>query len=126
MSVAVAFCGQFKSSMCALWIATDPRLVQRDRKATDQTSLGTHHKVHFLLLRSIYILQEPRNWSTMAQPVCVSFSVSLIDTQLQYENFLSTVWKTYLITVGTHSILGFLEVKGLATDASASESDIPV
>ena len=33
---------------------------------------------------------------------------------------------TYLITVGTHSIFGFLEVKGLATEASASDRDIPV
>lgn len=36
-----------------------------------------------------------------------------------------TVKWTYLISVGTHSILGFLEVKGEATEASASERDIP-
>ena len=32
---------------------------------------------------------------------------------------------TYLITVGTHSILLFLDVKGEATEASASDSEIP-
>ena len=32
----------------------------------------------------------------------------------------------YLITVGTHSMLGFLDVNGLATEASASDNDIPV
>ena len=30
-----------------------------------------------------------------------------------------------LMTNGTHSILGFLDVNGLATDASAFDSDIP-
>ena len=29
------------------------------------------------------------------------------------------------MTNGTHSILGFLDVNGLATDASAFDSDIP-
>lgn len=29
------------------------------------------------------------------------------------------------ITIGTHSIFGFLEVNGLATDASAFDNDIP-
>lgn len=31
----------------------------------------------------------------------------------------------YLITLGTHSMLGILEVKGEATDASASDREIP-
>lgn len=30
-----------------------------------------------------------------------------------------------LMTNGTHSIFGFLDVNGLATDASAFDSDIP-
>ena len=32
---------------------------------------------------------------------------------------------TYLITSGTQEILGIFDVKGEATDASVSESDIP-
>ena len=31
----------------------------------------------------------------------------------------------YLITVGTHSMLAFFEVNGEATEASASDSEIP-
>lgn len=33
--------------------------------------------------------------------------------------------KVYLITIGTHWMLEILEVKGAATDASASDKDIP-
>lgn len=32
---------------------------------------------------------------------------------------------TYLMTVGTHEILGVFEVKGEATEASASDKEIP-
>jgi hypothetical protein len=32
---------------------------------------------------------------------------------------------TYRMIVGTHSMVGFFEVNGLATDASAVDSDIP-
>ena len=32
----------------------------------------------------------------------------------------------YLISVGTHSIVGVVDVKGDATDASAGERDTPV
>ena len=34
-------------------------------------------------------------------------------------------FRTYRMRVGTHSILGCLEVNGDATEASASESEIP-
>ena len=32
----------------------------------------------------------------------------------------------HLMTLGTHSIVGFLDVKGLATDASASLREMPM
>ena len=34
-------------------------------------------------------------------------------------------WIPYLIVIGTHSIFGFLEVNGLATEASALDNEIP-
>jgi hypothetical protein len=33
--------------------------------------------------------------------------------------------KSYLIVIGTHSMFGFFDVNGLATDASALDNDIP-
>ena len=35
------------------------------------------------------------------------------------------IYCTYLITLGTQEILGIFDVKGEATDASVSDSDIP-
>lgn len=40
-------------------------------------------------------------------------------------NEVIRVARPSLITVGTHSIFGFLDVNGLAIDASAFDKDIP-
>lgn len=44
---------------------------------------------------------------------------------LKTPNDVTKAARPSLITVGTHSILGVREVKGEATDASASDSEMP-
>lgn len=44
---------------------------------------------------------------------------------LTIPNEVTSAARPSRITIGTHSILGFLDVNGLATDASAFDNDIP-
>lgn len=52
---------------------------------------------------------------------CTSFSKQRKFEDLEMNFFVAT----HRMIVGTHSIVGVLDVNGLATDASAVERDIP-
>ena len=56
--------------------------------------------------------------------LCVIFSFILKEIY-GYQRRNENIKKSNLITVGTHDMLGTLEVKGEATDASASDREIP-
>ena len=48
-----------------------------------------------------------------------------IQINLTIPNDVTNAARPSRITIGTHSIFGFLDVNGLATDASALDNDIP-